>query len=166
MTILLTFLFPHAILFLVSPFFFSIWFVWRPSRNSKRCLLIKTSSVIVWSEMLWTTIVLFPIFYLIQDLMKIFCYVGEIRPIFASIILYGCSTCLILLFKNLVVTSPFWAWGPLASLPCNFRFFHELAYCCYRGWYQIQLVLNTALSTSPEKERYTLSSSSLKIASD
>ena len=56
----------------------------------------ETNSVVVWYEMLWTTIFLFPIFYLIQDLMKLFWYIGEIRPIFTSIILCGCSTCLIL----------------------------------------------------------------------
>ena len=52
----------------------------------------ETNSVIVWYEMLWRTIFLFPIFYLIQDLMKLFWYIGEIRPIFTSIILCGCST--------------------------------------------------------------------------
>ena len=52
----------------------------------------ETNSVIVWYEILWRTIFLFPIFYLIQDLMKLFWYIGEIRPIFRSIILCGCST--------------------------------------------------------------------------
>ena len=64
--------------------------------------------LIILYEMFWTTLVLFPIFYLIQDLMKMFRYIGEIRPIFTSIILSGCRT-----YKNLVVTSPFWLWGPL-----------------------------------------------------
>ena len=39
--------------------------------------------------MLWTTIRLIPIFYLIQDLMKMFWYIGEIRPIVTLIISHG-----------------------------------------------------------------------------
>ena len=77
----------------------------------------KTNSVIVWYKMLWTTIFLFPIFYLIKDLMKLFWYIGEIRPIFTSIILCGCRVWVQHLsyfgYKNLVVTSPFWVWWPL-----------------------------------------------------
>ena len=87
----------------------------------------KTNSVIVWYKMLWTTIFLFPIFYLIKDLMKLFCYVGEIQPIFTSIILCGCSTCLILVTRILLLRRHFEYEGP-PSLPCNFRFFPEWAY--------------------------------------
>ena len=93
----------------------------------------ETNSVIVWFEMLWTTIFLFPIFYSIQDLMKLFWYVGEIRPIFTSIILCGCSTCLILLTGILLLRRHFELEGRLASLPCTFRFFPESAYYTAKG---------------------------------
>ena len=88
----------------------------------------KTNSVIVWYKMLWTTIFLFPIFYLIKDLMKLFWYIGEIRPIFTSIILCGCSTCLILVTRILLLRRHFGYEGPYASLPCNFQFFPESTY--------------------------------------
>ena len=51
----------------------------------------------------------FYIFVLIQDLMKHFLYIGEIRPSFTSIILCGCST---LLTKNLLLRRQFEYEGP------------------------------------------------------
>ena len=53
--------------------------------------------------------------------------IAEIRPIFTSIMLHGCSTCLILLTRILLLRRHFECEGPQASLPCNFRILSESA---------------------------------------
>ena len=89
----------------------------------------ESNSVIVWYEMLWRTIVLFPIFSLIQDLMKIsFVYRWDQADFHSDYV-----TWLLHLsyypYKNLVVTMPFWVWGPLGLASMQLRFCPESAYC-------------------------------------
>ena len=54
--------------------------------------------------------------------------IGEIRPIFTSIMLHSCSTCLILLTRILLLRRHFEYESPQASFPCNFRILSESAY--------------------------------------
>ena len=96
----------------------------------------ESNSVIVWYEMLWRTIVLFPIFSLIQDLMKIsFVYMwdqADFHSDYVTWLLYLSYYA----YKNLVVTTPFWVWGPLglASMQLSVFswigvLFHVLHFC-------------------------------------
>ena len=71
------------------------------------------NSAIVWYEMLWRTIVLFPIFYLNQDLMKIFLVYGWDPAHFHIDYVAWLQHLSSFAYKNLVVTSPFWVWGPI-----------------------------------------------------
>ena len=73
----------------------------------------ESNSVIVWYEMLWRTIVLFPIFSLIQDVMKIsFVYRWDQADFHFDYVTWLLHLSYYA-YKNLVVTTPFWVWGPL-----------------------------------------------------
>ena len=96
----------------------------------------ESNSVIVWYEMLWRTIVIFPIFSSIQDLMKIsFVYRWDQADFHSDYV-----TWLLHLsyydYKNLVVTMPFWVWGPLGLASMQLLvfswigvLFHVLHFC-------------------------------------
>ena len=96
----------------------------------------ESNSVIVWYEMLWRTIVLFPIFSLIQDLMKIsFVYRWDQADFHSDYVTWLLHLSYYA-YKNLVVTMPFWVWGPLGLASMQLLvfswigiLFHVLHFC-------------------------------------
>ena len=106
----------------------------------------ESNSVIVWYEMLWRTIVLFPIFSLIQDLMKIsFVYRWDQADFHSDYVTWLLHLSYYA-YKNLVVTMPFWVWGPLglASMQLSFfvlnrRIVSCFTFLCLYGWHETKI---------------------------